>query len=156
MAADIKNRIARAFEESWGSGDLNALDEVYGPNYAAHSAEGENTYNIEAEKAFIADTRNSFSDSTMKTTHAYQDGDTVIIRWVWTGKHTGESKFMPMAPTNKEVELRGCTFCRIENGKVAEAWGYSNDVHFYKQLGIMPENIFAEADTDRTPRGENL
>lgn len=160
MARNINllNKITEALVESWGNGNLNILDEVYSPDYTAHSSQGDSTYNLDAEKSFISDTIHAFSESAMKVTDIFQDGDMVILRWVWTGKHTGESQFMPGAPTGKDCELKGCTFYRIENDKIVEGWSYTHEVAFLKQLGLMPENPYAETvqDTDRTPRGENL
>jgi len=146
MAEELKNKASEAFKRSWEEGNVSLLDEIYAASYQAHSATGA-VYNLDAEKGYILDTLKAFSNSKMNVTNSYEDGDTLIFRWVWTGKHTGESQFMAMPPTGKDCKLEGCTFLRTENGKIVEGWNYTHEVEFMKQLGMMPENPYAEEHT---------
>jgi len=51
------------------------------------------------------------------------------------GGHTGE--YLGLAPTCKKITITAIHNFRIVNGKVVEDFSVSDDLAFYKQLGVI-------------------
>ena len=64
------------------------------------------------------------------------EGDTVAIRFTYTGTHLGESFGIP--PTGKSVTMDECLFFRFENGMETDEWIYSDSLALFQQLGVSP------------------
>jgi predicted ester cyclase len=63
------------------------------------------------------------------------EGDTVATRWKAHGTHDGE--LAGIAPTGKEVTVKGFTFSRLENGKVVEERQVWDALGMLVQLGAV-------------------
>ena len=66
-----------------------------------------------------------------------EDGK-VVTRWTIRGTpHQGE--LMGIAPTEKQIELKGITIYRIEaDKKIAEEWERYDNLGLMQQLGVAP------------------
>ncbi|HEY8505179.1 MAG TPA: ester cyclase [Gemmataceae bacterium] len=62
----------------------------------------------------------AFPDLRVTVEGTVGEGDNVVVRWLATGTHTGEGLGLP--PTGKHISIRGMTWIRFENGKMAEGW----------------------------------
>jgi len=60
----------------------------------------------------------------------------VIVRWRSTGTHRGQ--LMGITPTNRKVELHGCSVIEVKNAKGGHAWVYFDNAHLLRQLGALP------------------
>jgi predicted ester cyclase len=65
--------------------------------------------------------------------------DKVVTRYVVRGTHQG--KYMGAAPTNKEVTITGINIVRPEGGKMVESWGYSDQLGWLRQIGVVPAEV---------------
>ena len=81
-------------------------------------------------------TLNAFSDFRHTIEDQVAEGDKVVTSIRGYGTHTGE--FLGIAPTGKEVSMRGIAIHRIANGKLAEHWGRVDNVGLLIQLGAIP------------------
>ena len=62
----------------------------------------------------------------------------VVTHWTIRGTpHQG--KLMGIAPTEKQIELKGITIHRIEEGKIAEEWERYDNLGMMQQLGVVAE-----------------
>lgn len=61
-----------------------------------------------------------------------QNGETVFMH----GTHRG--LFMGNPPTNRQVEVQGMIFGRIENGRIVEDWTLIDQIGILQQLGLVP------------------
>src|ERR687898_607991 len=69
---------------------------------------------------------------------AIAEGDQVVTRYTIRGTHQGETEeFGP--PTGKQMELRGITIHRFEDGKIVEEWEAYDNLSVLQQLGLVPE-----------------
>ncbi len=59
-----------------------------------------------------------------------------MARVTFQGTHSGEFQGIPA--TGKQVSMQVIDILRIENGKVVERWGLSDQVGMMQQLGVMP------------------
>ena len=74
--------------------------------------------------------------------------------WTVRGTHQGEvEEFGPS--TGRQVEIKGITIHRIEDGKIVEEWeGYDN-LSILQQLGLAPEQL-DRADTTSCLTGRGV
>jgi len=66
------------------------------------------------------------------------EGEKVVTRWTIRGTHQGEIEEFG-DPTGKQIEIKGITIHRIEDGKIAEEWERYDNLSVMQQLGLAPE-----------------
>ncbi len=90
---------------------------------------------------------NAFSDARLKVSSTFVDGDTVVQEFAFEGTHdntlSGPAGDIPA--TNRRLTGRGVQILRVEDGKVAEARLYYDQMQVMTQLGLMPEPATATA-----------
>jgi predicted ester cyclase len=66
------------------------------------------------------------------------EDDQAVSRYTIRGTHRGETEdFGP--PTEKQVELKGITIHRFEDGEIVEEWEAYDNLSLLQQLGLAPE-----------------
>jgi predicted ester cyclase len=65
--------------------------------------------------------------------------DKVITRYVVRGTHRGE--YMGAQPTGEEIAITGINIVRLEDGKVVESWGNSDQLGWLRQIGVVPAEV---------------
>lgn len=65
----------------------------------------------------------------------YDAGDTVIVRWVGSGRHTGDVQ--GIAPTGRPIRVDAITIHRMSGGKIAETWECWDTLGFLQQIGAV-------------------
>jgi predicted ester cyclase len=60
--------------------------------------------------------------------------DKVVLRVTTTGTHTGE--FNRIAPTGRQIQFVGMVVYRIQDGRIAEAWGQLDADGLWRQLTL--------------------
>jgi len=78
----------------------------------------------------------AFPDLKMMVQDQIAEGDRVVNRVLVRGTHQGE--YMGMPGSGKTIEIGGIDILRMVNDKVAERWGYFDDLKLMQQLGAMP------------------
>ena len=137
MAEEQNKTIARRFnEEVWGRGDEAALEELLDPNFVDHDALLGQSPDRVGHKQILAAFRSAFPDLNVTTEDTVAEGDTVVTRWTARGTHRGE--LMGIAPTGKEVAIKGIDVLRIAGGRMVERWAEYNDLELMQQLGVVP------------------
>ncbi len=86
--------------------------------------------------------RTSFPDWHEKVVRLIAEGDFVVSYFSSSGTNTGE--FGGNAPTGKQARIHEVAICRIEDGKIAEQWGFPDIQGLSHQLG-------STAPTTNTP-----
>ncbi len=66
------------------------------------------------------------------------DGNIVVMRWTWGGKHTGESPDLLILPTGKQVTMDGCSILHLITETIIEEWEFVDYLGFLTQLGVIP------------------
>ena len=135
---EFKSKIRWVGEEAWLRGNLDALDEVYAADYIWHRPPLPDACGLEAVKESMAGMRSAYSDIQMNYTEMIGEGNSIAYRYIWQGKHTGQSQTLPIPPTGKEVTLQGCVVVHIANDKIVEELEYSDYLGFMQQLGVVP------------------
>jgi steroid delta-isomerase-like uncharacterized protein len=101
----------------------------------------------EASTGYAMAWLNAFPDAQLQVAKTFVDGDTVVQEFIFEGTHentlSGPTGDIPA--TNRRLSGRGVQILRVEDGKVAEARLYYDQVQVMTQLGLMPEPATATA-----------
>jgi steroid delta-isomerase-like uncharacterized protein len=134
MSAENKAMIRRWFEEVWNKGREAAIDELLHARAVVHGL-GPAPMGPEAFKEFHRAYRNAFPNVKIQIEAIVTEADTVAARWAGTGTHQGDGLGFPA--TGRQVQFRGMTFARVENGKLVEGWNSFDQLGMLQQLGIV-------------------
>ena len=128
----------RFFEEVFGKGKLNVLDEIIAKDHV-NSGPGtlpELPTGPEGAKQLVTVYRNAFPDVHFTIDDQIAEGEKVVTRWTAQGTHQGELAGLPA--TGKSSTVTGIVVDRIVNGKIAESWGIFDEFGMMQQLGAIP------------------
>ena len=119
------------------SGDLEAVKEIFSPDYILHHTTGQDwslEKAIETVKKQNERSKVMFPDVTFINEDTIVNGDKAVLMFTFKGTHKGDVEGIPA--TGNAVEGRSITIFRFENGKIAEGWQESNVLRLYQQLGF--------------------
>ncbi len=109
---------------AWTNNDVAMLDSLAAPNFVEHQLDTVHSKatGIAAVKEDMEMMHKAIPD--LKTTiHAVAvAGDTVMVYNTMSGTMTGP--MMDVPPTNKAVSMNGVDVFLVQNGKIAEHWGF--------------------------------
>jgi serine phosphatase RsbU (regulator of sigma subunit) len=127
----------RYLEEAWNQSNLEVVDEIF-DRYTSHQPDGSVLERgPEDVKRFIKEFRSAFPDLRLSSEEQIAEGDKVVSHGTIRGTHQGE--FRGMAPTGKEMAIKGMAVFRFSSeGKVVESWDS------YDQLSLMRQSIEQE------------
>jgi steroid delta-isomerase-like uncharacterized protein len=77
-----------------------------------------------------------FPDVSFTVDKVVADGDKIGV--VATGSGTNTGPFFGMPVTGKKVTWWGVRILRVQDGKIAEAWGLFDLMGILQQMGIIP------------------
>jgi predicted ester cyclase len=131
--------VRREIEEIFNhTGNLDAADEIYAPNYVGHDPTFGDLDGPEAAKQSAAMYRQAFPDVEATIEDQIAEGDKVVTRFTARGTHQGETEaFGP--PTGNRIEVTGITIERFADGKVVEDWTNFDALGLMQQLGLVSE-----------------
>jgi steroid delta-isomerase-like uncharacterized protein len=139
MLSETNKTISRRFfEEAFGKGKLNVLDEIIAADHVntGPGALPESPAGPEGTKQLVTLYRNAFPDLHFTIDEQIAEGDKVVTRWTAVGTNKGELLGMPA--TGKSSTVTGIVVDRIANGKIAESWGIFDQFGMMQQLGVIP------------------
>jgi predicted ester cyclase len=91
----------------------------------------------EGWKEFSRPFVSGFSERRLAVEDLVAEGDEVVARMTFSGRHTGE--FFGVAPTGRRVRFTGIVWFRIAEGKIVKHWGEFDALGLMQQLGIMEQ-----------------
>jgi len=132
MSLEKNKAIIRKLTEAFNKKNLAILDELIAPDYVDHTHQLRGLENV---KQFFTMLIKGFPDFQFTIEDMIAEGDKVWVRFKETGTHKGE--YLGLAPTGKKITETAVHNFRIVNGKVVEDFSVSDDLAFYKQLGVI-------------------
>jgi steroid delta-isomerase-like uncharacterized protein len=118
------------------TGNLDAVEEIFAPEYVSHEPTSGEVRGIEGARQFAATFREAFPDLQNTIEDMVAEGDKVVMRFRGNGTHEGETEaFGP--PTGKRMEITGITIKRLADGKIVEAWTNFDALGMMQQLGAV-------------------
>jgi steroid delta-isomerase-like uncharacterized protein len=137
MSAENKTLARRAVDELWTKGNMAAVDQLYSDSCVFHDlGSPEDIRGREGLKQFARMFRTAFPDLQCTIEDLVAEGDTVALRWVSRGTHKGD--LTGVAPTGKQVTIRGIQMQRISNGRIEEEWTAFNTLSTFQEIGALP------------------
>jgi predicted ester cyclase len=126
----------RFFHEIAVGGNLDAIDEVFAPDYRDHDIikEEDTTTGSDVIRSDVTTWRAAF-DFTFSLDRQVSEGDDVATLWTWTGVNKGE--FMGRPPTGRTCTMTGTTIFRCHNGVIREGWWHYDLMGLMRQLGAI-------------------
>src|SRR5215218_5004610 len=150
MVEEVNKAIFRRYvEEVTNRGNLELADEIFG-RYLAHQPGGlVLERGPEDVKRFNGEFHSAFHNFRLSIDDQIAEGDKVVSRITVRGTHQRE--FRGMAPTGKEIEIKGITIFRFSpEGKVVETWDS------YDQLSLMRHSVEQELRLARSIQQASL
>jgi steroid delta-isomerase-like uncharacterized protein len=117
-------------------GELDAVDRYLAPGFVNHDPFPGFAADREGLRQTAQAFRQAFPDWHSQLQALIAEEDLVSERFTARGTHQGE--IMGVAPTGREVTLAGINIFRVQDGKLVERWGRTDDLGFLQQLGIVP------------------
>ena len=133
-AGSLVDRV-REMLDRLNAGDLDGYLAGYAPNVVPHGYP-EGVTDFESLSGYYRTLMGAADDVRVELEHTVEQGDLVAVRFRLRARHTGELLGAP--PTGKQLELRGATFLRFEDGRVVERWQHADDLGLLQQLGLLP------------------
>jgi steroid delta-isomerase-like uncharacterized protein len=141
MSLEENKRLAREAIKIWTTGELDAADALYAPDYVNHQHhdpdDPRDLHGVQAMKNFAKEFRQAFPDFHDSIDIQLAEGDMVATRFTSMGTHRGA--FMGVEPTNRELTWTGITIDRISEGKIVESWTNWDMMGMMQQLGAISE-----------------
>ncbi|MCO4250644.1 ester cyclase [Pseudarthrobacter raffinosi] len=136
--SDGTGLIQRFYKEIIEGGILSLIDELATDDYIDHEeALPGQPPGKDGVRYFVNAIRTAFPDIKVKSMEAsLADGNMEACHVILTGTHRGE--MAGMAATGKSVEFGTTDIIRVEDGKVAEHWGTTDNLSLMQQLGAIP------------------
>ena len=151
MSATEENKaIFRRYAEEVGNQqNFELVDQIF-ERYISHQPDGSTLVRgPEDVKRFHREFRSAFSDFHINIEEQIAEGDKVVSCYTIRGIH--QRAFRDMAPTGKEIELKGVTIFRFSpEGKVVETWDS------YDQLSLMRQSTEQELRLARSIQRASL
>jgi predicted ester cyclase len=120
---------------------LAAFDELRAPDFVAHTNAGPARARDEYRED-LAGMKRAFTEERLTVHHLVAEGDLVVARFTADVTHAGE--FFGHHPTGKRVRYAATVVYRIAGGRIAEAWPQTNGLDFFRQLGVLPDDLLRE------------
>lgn len=127
-----KDVVMRQHYEVWNQAHYDLIDEIYTEGFACHFIDGLESNGRPALKEFISGHRESFPDWNEQVMDIVAEGDRVVSRYHSTGTHEGD--FQGIAPTGRKVCIPEVSIYRLEQGRIAEQWGFPDGLGLVRQL----------------------
>lgn len=130
--------VARAYFETVGRRDLDAMTEFYVPGgvgeiYGLVRLEVPTSY-----RAWFGDLFRAFPDFALEIVEIVASGEKAAVRWRATGSFRGATKFEGLEPNGARVEIQGCDVLTVRDGRIQRNDAYMNGAEMMRQLGALP------------------
>jgi len=135
MSGKNEQVFRRMIDEGFNKGNLDALDELFAPNFVEHQ-DGFVPPDITGVKKVIAGLRTPYPDLKLTIEEMIASGDKTWARIIARGTH--QAPFMGRPPTGKSFTITVIDICRFEQGKIVEHWGVADQLGLMRQLGLFP------------------
>lgn len=133
VAANIK-MYTHVWDEIINKGKLDLFNDSNFTKDVIFHMKPANVTGIDSARAYYANFLTSFSEIKFTFKEVFGQGDMLVKKWNFSGKHTGV--FFGIPPTNKSLSLDSATIVKMRNGKIAEEEDFFDNADMMNQLGI--------------------
>src|SRR4051794_25561528 len=149
MAAEGRIGRFRRFIEAWTKGNLATVDELAAPAVIYHMPPFPDLSGTGPLKRFITDFHAAFpEDFQVSFDEDLAVGDATVHRWNVSGRFTGRSPLLSVAPTGKLATATGCHICHWSGDRCVEIWHFGDWLGWLQRAGAAPAlDIFGSLGT---------
>ncbi len=134
---DSNKLVARRYlEQFWNGNDPAVIAEITVADVIGHPTPGETLQGRDILVQRHAGLRRIYGDPHFVVEDLIAEGEKVLLRWFFTGKHIGP--FMGAEPTGKQISVGGMNLFQLVDGKIVEFWVNADDLGELQQLGALP------------------
>lgn len=128
------------FVAAFNAHDETALKTLHADDIKFNAPGGFKATNAKDATAYATRWMKAFPDGKMKVRSEITSGPWVVQEILMEGTHNGplESPTGTIAPTYKKLVGYGVQLLRVENGKIAEARLYFDQLDQMRQLSLIP------------------
>jgi predicted ester cyclase len=132
--------VIRKVEEAWKAHDLDALDELFAPDFQAHTPGSDALpAGVEGAKMAHQSSMQAFPDRQNQIHDIFGEGDLVVSHVSMSGTNTGGLPWFGIPANDAKIQdVNWVTIFRLEDGKVKETWATMEVPKLMSQLGAMP------------------
>jgi predicted ester cyclase len=136
MSCDANKAVVLAsIEEGWNARRLVIFDELFASNMVDHSLPPDLPQTREGTRQLAVLYWRAFPDLRLTIEDQIAECDKVATRWTARGTHTGD--LMGIAPTGKQVVVRGISVNRLLGGKIVETWSAIDQPWILQHVGLV-------------------
>ncbi len=138
MPEQIRTQLEDGFA-AWNRHDAAAVAALFPQDAVLRVvATGEAARGREEIRALAESRLRAFPDWRLEALNTYDGGEAVCVEWKLTATH--EREFMGLPPTQRRIELCGCSIFKVAAGdQIAEEVAYFDTGTLMRQLGVLPE-----------------
>lgn len=154
--ADNKALVQRLFEEGWGQGNMQVLDDVLAPDVIVHRGPATagsipvTTFATPGPEAYVKGIqalRTDFPDLRVTTEDVIAEGEMVAMRTTFAGTQADPIDNLGAPNTGRPMAREVWVFARVACGKVAEVWVLVDNLTMLRQLGVITDDELRNAGT---------
>lgn len=138
MSDANKATLTRLIEEM-DKGNLDIIDELFTPDYICHLQGGSVTLDRKAHRRALEAFYEAFPDYHHRIEDLIAERDKVVLRVTDLGTH--DRNYQGIPPTGRHISISAMYICRFVGGKIAEAWMEADLLGFYKQIGVIDDDL---------------
>lgn len=117
----------RWFDEVINQRQVDAVDEIYAPDYVHHGTGGRDVGREEA-RTIAQRLLDASADRHATVLDQLEEGDRVATRWQSVGTYEG----------GRRATMRGMIFSRVKGDRITEEWEIVDHYSFLAELGELP------------------
>jgi steroid delta-isomerase-like uncharacterized protein len=131
--------LVRKVEEAWNTQDLDALDDLFAPDFD-NSATGIPGLppGLAGAKMAHAQSMRSFPDRKVHIEEIVAEGDKVAVRARVTGTNKGGFPAFDVPANDARIDVSFIGIYQVRDGKIVRHWGLNDVPSLMQQLGAIP------------------
>jgi len=122
-------------------GDLGIIDELLHKDFVNTNAPfGEMIKGPAQYKNALIECRKSIPDMEMWAEEIIWDEakQTGVVRFKWTGTHTGVSPLFPFPPSGNKINADGMVMIKMKGTQMIREWAFDDHLGYLMQMGVIP------------------
>lgn len=136
-ATPRKKRLASFIRQVWDEGDAEAADDYVAETYTIRHDPGDpwdgQSLNLAGFKDRLRKSRAAFPDQRFDIQEMFEDGDSVVMTWLWQATHKGDLPGFPA--TGNTIRMSGATVYGFDSeNRLTGHWQIADRLGVYMQL----------------------
>jgi steroid delta-isomerase-like uncharacterized protein len=122
--------------EVWNNSTIEACEKYLGSTYTIHHDPGDQWHrqalSLEKFKERVRSSRAPFPDQCFTIQELFEDGNAVVMTWLWEATHKGDYPGFPAS--GKKISMSGATVYYFEGSRITGHWQITDRLGVYQQL----------------------